>query len=288
MDDYIDKIAVPQVRELLTNYGKDTPAVLWWDTPVDMNHERAAKLDAVVRELRPDLIMNNRLGGGFHGDTDTPEQHIPPQGYPDGRDWETCMTMNGTWGFKKNDTNWKSTEMLLRNLIDIASKHGNYLLNVGPTSEGLIPEASIERLHQMGEWMKVNGEAIYGTGATPFGEEAGAYSDTEKEKDGKPKFVPTWGWRCTTLPDKLFIHLFQWPKDGRFVLPGLESKVTKAYLLADPAHTPLTVTAGENGPSVALPEKAPDSIASVLCVEIADPAARGRADACSRALNVTR
>ena len=140
MDDYIDKVAVPQVRELLTNYGKDTPAVLWWDTPIDMNKERAAKLEAVVHELRPDLILNNRLGGGYKGDTETPEQFIPPQGYP-GRDWETCMTMNGTWGFKSDDNNWKSTETLIRNLCDIASKGGNYLLNVGPTSEGLIPEA---------------------------------------------------------------------------------------------------------------------------------------------------
>ena len=247
MDDYIDKVAVPQVRELLTNYGKDTPAVVWWDTPTDMNHERAAKIEAVVHELRPDLILNNRLGGGYKGDTETPEQHIPPQGYP-GRDWETCMTMNGTWGFKKNDTNWKSTETLIRNLCDIASKHGNYLLNVGPTSEGLIPEASVERLHEVGEWMKVNGEAIYGTGPTPFGPEAGAFSDTEKEKDGKPKFVSTWNWRCTTKSGKLFVEIFAWPKDGRFVLPGLESKVTKAYLLADAAHVPLTVTAGGGRP----------------------------------------
>ncbi|MCX6905698.1 MAG: alpha-L-fucosidase [Verrucomicrobia bacterium] len=154
MDDYIDKTAVPQVREILTNYGRDIPAVLWWDTPRDMNPERAAKLAKVVKELRPDIITNNRLGGGFSGDTETPEQRIPPAGYP-GRDWETCMTMNGTWGFKRDDNNWKSTETLIRNLCDIASKGGNYLLNVGPTSEGLIPQPSVERLREVGAWMKV-------------------------------------------------------------------------------------------------------------------------------------
>ena len=93
-------------------------------------------------KLQPGIITNNRLGGGYDGDTETPEQEIPATGYPGGRDWETCMTMNDTWGFKSYDHNWKSTETLIRNLIDIASKGGNYLLNVGPTAEGLIPEPS--------------------------------------------------------------------------------------------------------------------------------------------------
>ena len=136
MDDYIDKVAVPQVREILTHYG-EFPAVLWWDTPTDMNKERAEKLLPLLK-LKPGIIHNNRLGGGYKGDTETPEQFIPATGYP-GRDWETCMTMNDTWGFKSYDHNWKSTETLIRNLVDIASKGGNYLLNVGPTSEGLIP-----------------------------------------------------------------------------------------------------------------------------------------------------
>ena len=143
MDDYIDKVAVPQVKEILTHYG-EFPAVLWWDTPMDMNKERAEKLLPLLK-LKPGIIHNNRLGGGYKGDTETPEQFIPATGYP-GRDWETCMTMNDTWGYKSYDHNWKSTETLIRNLVDIASKGGNYLLNVGPTSEGLIPAPSVERL----------------------------------------------------------------------------------------------------------------------------------------------
>ena len=266
MDDYIDRVAVPQVREILTNYGKDVPAVLWWDTPRDMNPERAGKLYQVAEELRPDLIQNNRLGGGFKGDTETPEQFIPPQGYP-GRDWETCMTMNDTWGFKRDDHNWKSTGTLIRNLCDIASKGGNYLLNVGPTSEGLIPQPSIDRLAEVGRWMRVNGEAIYGTGPTMFGAEAGKSSATEKDKQGKPKFIPAWEWRCTTKPGKIYLHIFKWPA-GKFELPPVKGEIATAYLLADPKHSKLEFKQSKEGASITLPDKAPDAIASVVCIEV--------------------
>jgi alpha-L-fucosidase len=265
MDDYIDKIAVPQVREILTNYGPDVPAVLWWDTPADMNHDRAAKLYDEVEQLKPGIIMNNRLGGGFPGDTETPEQHIPPQGYP-GRDWETCMTINGTWGYKKDDTNFKSTETLIRNLCDIASKGGNYLLNVGPDSQGVIPDGEVQRLADVGVWMKTNGEAIYGTGPTIFGAEAGSFSPTEKDKKGQPLFVPTWNWRCTTKPGKIFVEIFNWPT-GSFILPAIKNKVEKAYLLAAPGQS-LSVQQTPTQVSIALPAKAPDTVASVVCVEV--------------------
>jgi len=164
MDVYIRNIAAPQVAEILSNYGK--LAVLWWDTPTNMNRQRADMLLPLI-QLQPGIITNNRLGGGYGGDLSTPEQHIPATGIP-GRDWETCMTMNGTWGFKSYDHNWKPTETLIRNLVDIASKGGNYLLNVGPTSLGEIPQPSVERLREIGKWMKVNGASIYGTTASPF------------------------------------------------------------------------------------------------------------------------
>lgn len=270
MDDYIDKTAVPQVKELLTNYG-EFPTVLWWDTPRDMNPERAKKLYDTVEELRPGIIMNNRLGGGYNGDTETPEQHIPAQGYP-GRDWETCMTINDTWGYKRDDDHWKSTETLLRNLCDIASKGGNYLLNVGPTSKGIIPQPEVERLAVVGRWMRVNGQAIYGTEPTPFGAEAGAYSATEKDKAGKPKFIPAWNWRCTTQSGKIYVMVFNWPADDRFELPGLESKVTKAFLLA--GHKTVTFKQTDTGVTLDLPSAAPDKIASVVCVEISDAVAK--------------
>ena len=109
-----------------------------------MTRDRAAEIVTLLNQ-HPNLIWNNRLGGTYQGDTETPEQYIPPRGYP-GRDWESCMTMNDTWGYKQDDTNFKSTKTLVRNLIDIASKGGNYLLNIGPMATGAVPPAEAERL----------------------------------------------------------------------------------------------------------------------------------------------
>jgi alpha-L-fucosidase len=134
MDQYIEGIAAPQVRKILTRYGKGIPAILWWDTLRDMNQERADMLIPLLK-LQPGIIRNNRLGGGYKGDTETPEQYVSATGFP-GRDWEACMTMNDTWGFKSYDHNWKSTDQLIRRLVDITSKGGNFLLNVGPTADG--------------------------------------------------------------------------------------------------------------------------------------------------------
>ncbi|TAK93314.1 MAG: hypothetical protein EPO07_18295 [Verrucomicrobia bacterium] len=247
-DDYLAKVAVPQVREILTRIKPD---ILWWDTPVWMNEQRAKPLHDLLA-LRPGIITNNRLGGGYKGDTETPEQFIPATGFGD-RDWETCMTMNGTWGYKSYDDNWKPTETLIRNLVDIVSKGGNYLLNVGPTAEGLIPEPSIQRLKEVGAWMKVNGDAIYGTTASPF-------------------WKLSWG-RCTKKVTSdggtLYLHVFDWPADGKLVVPGLRSKVTSARVLA----TKEKVSAEPAGENVVLnlPSKAPDAIASVIEVKFTGP-----------------
>ena len=248
MDDYIDHVAVPQVKELLSNYG-EFPAVLWWDTPCEMNQARADKLIELLK-LKPGIIHNNRLGGDSKGDTETPEQTIPATGFGPGRDWETCMTINDTWGYKSYDQNFKSTETLLRNLIDIASKGGNYLLNVGPDATGTIPPPEAERLREIGAWMKGNGEAIYGTTASPF------------------KRLP-WG-RCTTKisggETTLYLHVFNWPADGRLVVPGLKNPVKSAGLLATGQKLKFTSTA--DGVSVEVPETAPDKISSTLVLKI--------------------
>jgi alpha-L-fucosidase len=155
------------------------------------------------------------------------------------------MTMNDTWGFKKNDQKWKSTEMLIRNLIDIASKGGNYLLNVGPTSEGLIPDSSVVRLKKYGEWLKVNGEAIFGTKASPF-----------------PYLK--WG-RCTRKANKLYLSVFDWPQDGQLYVPAT-TVVKKAYLLAQPTKT-LKTQLNDGKLEISVPTTAPDKIASVVVVE---------------------
>jgi alpha-L-fucosidase len=261
---YLHKKAIPQLKELLTHYG-DFPAVIWFDTPTDdMTPALAGEIVALLNQ-HPKLIWNNRLGGGYKGDTETPEQFIPAQGYP-GRDWEACMTMNDTWGYKSYDTNFKSTETLLRNLIDIASKGGNYLLNIGPDSKGNVPPAEIERLHQVGQWLAVNGEALYGTKPTLFGDEAGSFSTTEKDHEGKPKFIPAWNWRSTTAAHKVYIELFTWPS-GSFHLDKMPRTVTKAYLLADKSHKALKVTSSASGLDVTLPAQSLDPIATTLVLE---------------------
>jgi alpha-L-fucosidase len=239
---YIKSKAVPQIRELLTNYGP-FPAVIWFDTPKDMT-QADADLIRPLLEARPDLIWNNRLGGSYLGDTETPEQRIPSEGYP-GKDWETCMTINDTWGYKSYDQHWKSTEELLHNLIDIASKGGNYLLNVGPTAEGVIPEPEAVRLRAIGRWLAVNGDAIYATTAGPF------------KRLG-------WG-RATQAPDRLYLHVFAWPKDGMLTVP-MSSGAKSAHLLAAPGVS-LRFTASPTGLRLRLPPVAPDPIASVIVLD---------------------
>ncbi len=247
-DDYLDKVAVPQIKEILASYK---PEILWWDTPCEMTLARAAKF-APTLALYPNLIVNNRLCEGIAGDLETPEQFIPATGFP-GKNWESCMTMNTTWGFGANDHNWKSPESLIRNLIDIASKGGNYLLNVGPTSKGLIPTPSIERLKEVGTWMKSNGDGIYGTTASPF-----------RNLD--------WG-RCTVrkVGDKnlIYLHIFDFPKDGILQIPGLASKIDAAYLLKDKAimfKTELAV----NYLNVYLPENIKQLFATTIVLETSE------------------
>ncbi|HEY1202049.1 MAG TPA: alpha-L-fucosidase [Niastella sp.] len=244
MSQYIDEVAVPQVKELLTNYGD--VAVLWWDTPTGMTDEFAEKLNAVLA-MQPNIITNDRLKRpNFPGDYKTPEQRIPKESELDGKDWETCMTMNNTWGYKKNDHEWKSAEVMVRNLVDIASKGGNYLMNVGPKDDGTIPAESIARLQQVGAWMKVNGEAIYGTKASPLA-------------------AVTWG-RITKKEQKdntiLYLSVFNWPADKKLVVPGLTQSVISATLLAGGKNLTAAKTAA--GIVITVPEKAPDNIASVI------------------------
>ena len=178
------------------------------------------------------------------------------------------MTMNDTWGYKSYDMNFKSTETLLRNLIDIASKGGNYLLNIGPDSHGVVPTAEVERLQAVGKWMAINGEAIYGTQATLFGPEAGSFSTTEHEARGGMKFIPAWDWRSTTKADRVYVEVFKWPT-GSLHIEKMSRKVTGAYLLADKSKKPLKVTQDGQTVDVALPATAVDPIATVVVLRTA-------------------
>ena len=264
---YFERKVKPQIRELLTQYGPI--GVLWFDTPEGITVAQSRELIALIHSLQPDCIINARVGNRL-GDYAVSEQKIPDSG--DVQPWETCMTMNGAWGYHLGDENWKSTAMLVRNLVDIASKGGNFLLNVGPTGEGIISTGAVTHLKEVGDWMKVNGAAVYGTGPTAFGAEGGANSHTEKDKNGKPKFVAKWDWRCTTKAGKLYVTVFNWPESGTLELPGLQSKVTKVTLLANGKSVEHKPSAA--GVSLQLPKAAPDKIATVFCVEIADAVAK--------------
>jgi alpha-L-fucosidase len=250
MDEYMEKVAIPQVKELMTNYGD--VAVFWWDTPTNMTDEYALKLQALLK-LQPNIITNDRLKRpNFPGDTGTPEQKIPGADELDGKDWETCMTMGSSWGYKSWENKWKTPETLIRNLCDIASKGGNYLLNVGPTPEGEIPQPSIDALKAIGIWMKVNSEAIYATKASPLGILPWGRC-TQKEMNGNTVF---------------YFSVFDWPKDGKLTIPGLGQKVASAKILADGASLKTKISAG--GLEISIPENAPDAIASVIKVTVKD------------------
>jgi len=241
---YVKNVSAPQVTELITKYK---PAVLWWDINGPFTPEEARELTASFPQ-DPGLIYNNRMGGGVPGDTETPEQRIPATGYP-GKDWETCMTINDTWGYKKYDTNFKSTRTLLTNLIDIASKGGNYLLNVGPDSNGVIPAPEVERLQDMGAWLKVNGESIYATTPSPY------------------KKLPFDG-RATVKGHDLYLNVFNWPDSG-LSLTGLQTPVLSAVVLA--GGQKLSVDKGADGVYTISKPATLDPISTAIRLKLSGP-----------------
>ncbi len=248
-DEYLAKVSVPQVREILQKYQ---PAYLFFDTEYQMTPERARPFFDLVATY-PRLIINNRLGGGVLGDNATPEQRIATD--PMNRQFEVCMTINGTWGYRANDVRWKSARQLIRNLSDISAKGGNYLLNVGPTAEGVIPQPEVDRLMAMGRWLKTNGEAVYSTEAGPF--------------------PPTADWGRTTQrthPDgstTLYLHVWNWPADGKILLPAVEAAPRSSRLLANGGAVAAQMT--DAGLAVTLPGAAPDPDVSVAALEFSGP-----------------
>ena len=236
-----DKVMRAQLKEIITRYD---PAVMWFDGEWQSSwtHDRGVALYNYCRSLKPDIIINNRVdnsragmngmstGASAVGDFGTPEQEIPANGIKD--DWESCMTMNGSWGFHANDTNWKSVDTLIFNAVDCASKGGNYLLNVGPTSLGEIPPASIERLNGVGAWLKDNSEALYGTQASPF-----------------PRPMP-WG-RVTRKGNTLYCVVFD-GKEFNPVLTGLKTPILAASILG--VRERIEIQQTKDGPKLVLPD----------------------------------
>lgn len=233
---YFENYVKPQVRELLTNYGPI--GLIWFDTPYQITVEQSQGLLDLVHALQPDCLVNGRLGNHL-GDYASARDNVIP-GAVMQADWETPATINDTWGYKVDDVAWKSPTALIRQLIDIVSKGGNDLLNVGPTAEGTIPQPSIDRLLIIGDWLQRNGEAIYGTKAGP---------------------IQSQEWcRTTAKPGRIYLHVFGWPVDGILRLDSITAR--GARLLHD--GTPLSVDADGEGIRIVGPTVAPDAIATVV------------------------
>jgi alpha-L-fucosidase len=259
-DEYLRGKAEPQVRELLTNYGP--VALIWFDTPRMMTPERGQRFADIVRTTQPNTLIDGRLG--TEGDyRSTGDNVIPPEASTEA--WETPATVNDTWGFRKDDTNWKSPGQVAFKLVDIVSKGGNYLLNVGPTAEGIIPQASADVLRTVGRWLKVNGEAVYGAGVTPFGEEFGEWtSKGARDVRGGKLFLANNEWRVTTKPGKLYITFFAEPR-APFEIPAMKNRITRAYRLADKAPIALKTENGKTSFNMERPML--DPMATVVVVE---------------------
>ena len=244
-----------QLRELVTKYD---PAILWFDGEWEHSLEElhAFEIEKMLRAMKPDMLINDRLFKRTpgHGDFGTPENYVPATGLqnPDGtpRLWEACYTMNwNSWGYNHYETEFHSGTQLIRQLIEIVSKGGNLLLNVGPTPQGTIQPEFVARLKYIGRWMKTNSEAIYGTTASVFNK------------------LPFFG-RCTVKSNRLYLHVMGWPLDHKLRLPGLKTKVERAYLLVDKQHD-LPFTRKGDDVIIDLPERAPDLDATVVAVDLA-------------------
>jgi alpha-L-fucosidase len=259
-DQYLRTKAEPQVKELLTNYGK--VALIWFDTPRMMTGDRAQRFANIVRSTQPDTLIDGRLG--TEGDYRSTGDNVIPSDVS-GEAWEVPATINHTWGFRKDDTDWKSPGQIAFKLVDIVSKGGNYLLNVGPTAEGVIPQESQDILRTAGRWLQVNGEAVYGAGPTPFGDEMGEPSAKgAKDVRGDLLVYQQTQWRVTTKPGKLYITFFDEPRTP-FAIPAMKNAITRAYRLADKA--PVAMKAENGRTYLNLERPIYDPMATVVVVE---------------------
>lgn len=244
--EYFYDVALPQIKELLERYSD--VAVFWFDTPISITKQEAGDIMAEL-EKYPHIIINDRLRRpDYPGDYKTPEGLVPKADDVRGVDWETCMNIGSSWGYKSWENQWKSSQVIIRNTITIAARGGNYLLNVGPDAMGDIPEEAQARLQDLGTWMKTNGEAIYGS--------------------MRSNIHPAWG-ECTRKDMKknsvLYLCVFDWPADGKLILDG-NYRIRQASLLD--GQKGLKYKAENGRIVIELPPIAPDPIASVVKLEL--------------------
>lgn len=243
-----------QVRELMSNYGP--VSVAWFDgggSYKNADRYQLIKGDSMVsliRTLQPNCLINDRIGEG-KGDYGTPEQVIP--GAIQDQAFETCMTMNDTWGFSSYDHNWKSTGDLLSKLVDIVHKGGNFLLNVGPDGTGRIPEESAIRLKEMGNWLNLYGEAVYGTNNSLFEAFDWGKSSTKLLPDGN---------------STIYLFVEKWPADRKLDISGIRNSIQSVQLLTPEGEINLKNRNKRNELRIKLPDTAPDELISVVKINL--------------------
>ena len=246
---YVDEKAIPQLQELVAKYHPD---IFWFDTPQKLPPSEQIRIVKAVRAADPNVVINGRAAraGDYNfGDyLDTADNPAEVRGH-DG-DWEAIPTVNSSYGYNKWDNNYKTPEFFIRLLAKIAAKGGNMLLNIGPKGDGTIDPNATHILQGIGKWMDVNAESIRGTQRTPLDRQA-------------------WG-DSTIKGNTLYLHVFQWPNDGRLVIGGLETDVANAYLLMDPSKRPLQAARlNEKDVVIHIPSEAPDKTDTVIVAELA-------------------
>lgn len=258
-DKYWQGKVIPQMRELLTNYGEIS--IIWFDMWINHSHsivskEQLMQLKNLIRELQPNCLVNSRLGLSLEEDPDIDFKTLGDNQLGDKKEnfpWQSPATVAHSWGFHSSDNQWKSTTTLLKSLINNVSLNGNFMLNIGPRANGDVPHEISQRMLEMGKWLNVNGESIYG---------AEAY-DLDKD-------LHDWGkitCKKTDSETKLYLHVFNWPLNKQLYLTGINAKPQKVYLLADKQKSLLTFTHSDVFTKFNLPVMQPDPYVSVIVVE---------------------